>query len=491
MDVLDLFHFCRIGDVENTRNLVEEEDVDVNVRDCWDSTPLYYACLCGHEALVAYLLSIGARCEPNTFDGERCLYAALTDRIRKILQNYKAITSTCMRRNPYYEFLRRTLESGDFADVCFVIHGQRFCAHRAILTTRSSYFASMFETKWKDKHVITLKNSLVKPWAFKALLNFIYMDRLDVDVSQTMDVLLLAKQCKLHVLKQLLEMRLRDIEMMSHSKPGTHEVKVISVEPDASLRTMQGEYGQMAEIAIPQPYRQQFFFPFSLSLPNDDRIPGDLPSYTDICINVQGNKFFCHKMFLCGRSDYFRALLIDHFAEVSTEPNSIPELALHDVTPEVFAAVVSFVYRDNAELTDEILYNVLCAADIYLLHGLKRLCEHKISGLLDRANVLTVLRTARLFSLDRLEMNCCDFLAGNIAEFIDSQDFHELILEDAAAIRNREETDSIPIVDDLRFHLYKNILPNDGSGSLCLEGGDAEVNLLILNNILEKLGLDC
>ncbi|EDO29735.1 predicted protein, partial [Nematostella vectensis] len=138
----------------------------------------YYACLCGHEALVAYLLSIGARCEPNTFDGERCLYAALTDRIRKILQNYKAITSTCMRRNPYYEFLRRTLESGDFADVCFVIHGQRFCAHRAILTTRSSYFASMFETKWKDKHVITLKNSLVKPWAFKALLNFIYMGML-------------------------------------------------------------------------------------------------------------------------------------------------------------------------------------------------------------------------------------------------------------------------------------------------------------------------
>ncbi|XP_008566708.1 PREDICTED: BTB/POZ domain-containing protein At2g04740-like [Galeopterus variegatus] len=41
------------------RYLLEQRDVEVNVRDKWDSTPLYYACLCGHEELVLYLLANG------------------------------------------------------------------------------------------------------------------------------------------------------------------------------------------------------------------------------------------------------------------------------------------------------------------------------------------------------------------------------------------------------------------------------------------------
>jgi ankyrin repeat/BTB/POZ domain-containing protein 1 len=67
----------------------------------------YYACLCGHIDIVQYLLASGARCEANTFDGERCLYGALTDQIRKVLLNYKIVTSQTKRRDLYDEFLRR------------------------------------------------------------------------------------------------------------------------------------------------------------------------------------------------------------------------------------------------------------------------------------------------------------------------------------------------------------------------------------------------
>ena len=31
------------------RSLVEEEAVDVNLRDSWDAVPLYYACLAGQQ----------------------------------------------------------------------------------------------------------------------------------------------------------------------------------------------------------------------------------------------------------------------------------------------------------------------------------------------------------------------------------------------------------------------------------------------------------
>jgi ankyrin repeat/BTB/POZ domain-containing protein 1 len=70
----------------------------------WDSTPLYYACLCGHIELVEYLLENGARCEANSFDGERCMYGALTDQIRNVLRNLKVRVT---KLDQYELFLER------------------------------------------------------------------------------------------------------------------------------------------------------------------------------------------------------------------------------------------------------------------------------------------------------------------------------------------------------------------------------------------------
>ncbi len=73
--------------------MIEKEDISLNIRDKWDSTPLYYSCLCGHIEIVKYLLDNGAKCEANTFDGERCLYGALTDQIRNVLRSSKVNTA--------------------------------------------------------------------------------------------------------------------------------------------------------------------------------------------------------------------------------------------------------------------------------------------------------------------------------------------------------------------------------------------------------------
>ena len=79
------------------RYLTDQKEINLNVRDKWDSTPLYYACLCGHPEVVSYLLENGARCDANTFDGERCVYGSLTDQIRKMLINFSVISSRVKR----------------------------------------------------------------------------------------------------------------------------------------------------------------------------------------------------------------------------------------------------------------------------------------------------------------------------------------------------------------------------------------------------------
>lgn len=66
---------------------------------------MYYACLCGHLSLVEYLLENGARCEANTFDGERCIYGALTDQIRSVLKSFKVAATKLDQYDLYLERL--------------------------------------------------------------------------------------------------------------------------------------------------------------------------------------------------------------------------------------------------------------------------------------------------------------------------------------------------------------------------------------------------
>ena len=78
-----------------------------------------------------------------------------------------------------------------------------------------------------------------------------------------------------------------------------------------------------------------------------------------------------------------------------------------------------------------------------------------------------------------------------LLQIIDNKDFHSLILEDAASVRERQETDSIPVVDDIRFHLMRRVLPYYVSDEEDEVFVDCEGNLQILDNLLVYLGIEC
>lgn len=60
------------------------------------------------------------------------------------------------------------------------------------------------------------------------------------------------------------------------------------------------------------------------------------------------------------------------------------------------------------------MYDVMCAADIFLLPGLKRFCANTMAKFLQVENVVTIFKTARLFNLPRLEDQCAEFMASNL-----------------------------------------------------------------------------
>src|SRR5580698_6195853 len=99
------------------------------------------ASLCGHYEVVQLLLESGALCERDTFQGERCLYNALNNRIRNLLLQYdysksanplqplaSHITSLLTRRTP------------QTSDITLTAASESFHLHKFVLSARSPYF---------------------------------------------------------------------------------------------------------------------------------------------------------------------------------------------------------------------------------------------------------------------------------------------------------------------------------------------------------------
>jgi len=57
---------------------------------------------------------------------------------------------------------------------------------------------------------------------------------------------------------------------------------------------------------------------------------------------------------------------------------------------------------------------VLCAADMYLLPGLKRGCGAVLGSCLSTDSVVSRLKTARMFQLPHLEDQCTQFISVHI-----------------------------------------------------------------------------
>ncbi|KAF6022968.1 ABTB1 [Bugula neritina] len=400
MDYHDVFTSCRTGDLEKIKYLVESRDVELNIRDKWDTTPLYYACLCGHEALVKYLLENGAKCEANTFDGERCLYAALNDKIKKLLKNYKMITSSTMRRDLYDEFLRRLKGDKLYCDATFKVLGEKFCVHRCILASRCSTLLDKVEKRLENKKTIIVKDLTVDPNSFKILIDYIYQGRCQVPYDSITTVDLLANQCGLPLLMQQLGKKAKEKKSFESSKPGVH-VDVLSIDNDVDRESIKQDLAKLADQALPSETNALLMeMPFC---------PNIKPVYPDMCVMVQDFKFNCHKAFFCLRSDYFKALLEDHFNE--NVDDQIECIVLHDISIEAFKCVLYYIYTDSCELVEDTVFEVLYKADMYLLPGLKKYCAAFIADLIDEENVFQIFEMSRLFNLPKLEDQCTEFIA--------------------------------------------------------------------------------
>ncbi|RLN04814.1 hypothetical protein C2845_PM13G10060 [Panicum miliaceum] len=172
----------------------------------------------------------------------------------------------------------------------------------------------------------------------------------------------------------------------------------------------------------------------------------------DVTIVAGGRPFRAHRCVLAARSPLLRAQLCGPMRD-GREVIELPD----DVAPEVFAAVLRFIYGDalpapgHGEEADDApaAQRLLAAADLYALDGLSRACQDMLCRCVTPCTAADTYALADRLNMPRVKVAVVESLAvcaDGMEAVKASAGFQELATEDAALA---EEIN--PLKDGLNF----------------------------------------
>ncbi|KAI3327237.1 BTB/POZ domain-containing protein [Xylariaceae sp. AK1471] len=494
----ELLEVCRRGDLKRTQELISA-GVNLNGKDKFDYTPLIIASLCGHFELVRLLLESGALAERDTFQGERCIYNALNDKIRNLLLKYDYSKSTDPLQ-PWAAHITslfaRTVPKT--SDITLTEADEAFELHKFILSARSPYFQKKLTeapdtTTWKLPHSKPIES-------FRVVLRYLYLgdiprEVVDARSKNTEEEILtgidkISKQLEIPKLweailsgndRRLVRQRHQDevnraqqqVENFFDQKVIGHKMTVDtrkvskvkwphgnSIFADCLLRADE-EFG---EDTYEEENEESTAIPIGPGA--DSKLGNGIPKTRKSIL------YPAHKAMLI-RSPYFETMFSSNFLEAQESEHL--HIIKVDCLPKVLEVILRFIYTEQVECPLEIALDLLYASDMLFLDKLKNKAAVLISSLgsgnnnlltdrtrragdeveieVEPINVYDVIHAAWDLRVQRLEEFAARYLAYRLEDYIDEEEFAELIQESASRVKNREETDTIELLDDIRYFL--------------------------------------
>jgi hypothetical protein len=333
--------------------------------------------------------------------------------------------------------------------------------HRFMLTARSEYFRSRLLDKWKNKEIVELTVDCDEE-TFKLTIGYLYLAHDPYKFKRVDHKLLLtyAKKIRLTQMVESLEKHNYIVDPREYSRL-MNELQ-IAVLDSARLDFKRFVENDIIENKL-----------VSESITEEQiKELQSCSALADIIFSVAGEKenfyYPVHRSVLI-RDEYFKVMFTSSFSEaqeyeimeglqIVDRSHSIHVIHLPVSSPEIAEIVIRFLYYDHTDIPLEHAVDVLFAGDLLLNDKLKTMAAIAITSSPDIPpgyDLYDILRASWETRVDKLE----HFVARKIAEDIDAflldPEFHEIVLESAKRIQERQETDTIELIDDIRFYLGK------------------------------------
>ena len=128
-------------------------------------------------------------------------------------------------------------------------------------------------------------------------------------------------------------------------------------------------------------------------------------SGTDVCFIIEEKEIKAHKLILSTRSPVFAAMV-----ESGMKESLENHVEINDIAPDIFEALLRFVYTDRVDLNQVNVQDLLVAADKYMLSLLKLDCQKFLSERLTTENCSEMLALADLHNCVHLKRSALHFI---------------------------------------------------------------------------------
>lgn len=448
----------------------------------------------------------GALAERNTFQGERAVYNALNDRIRNLLLSYDYSKSTDPLQ-PWSSHITSLLtrQFPKTADITLTSGSEDLHLHKFLLSARTPYFRAKLAdapetTQWRLSSAVPVE-------AFRLVAQYLYLGELprelvDPRSSTTEEEVFkgIDKICKQLEVEKLWEAALTLDDRRLARQRYQDEIQRAQEQVENFFQEHVVRHKMVVDTKkvneIKWKLDNSIFADCLLRADDDagddeDENEGDQEATTIGANGIpigpasqtsnqketerkprKSTVFPVHKAMLI-RSPYFETMFSSEFREA--QESEYLHIIKVDCTPEVLEIILTFMYTEKSDCPLELALELLYTSDMLLMDRLKSKAAQAISTLgsatgnilVDRThaegqgeqvevepiNVYDVIHAAWDLRVQRLEEFAARYLAYRLEDYIDEPDFAELIQESASRLKLREETDTIELLDDIRYYL--------------------------------------
>ncbi|XP_005100559.1 kelch-like protein 12 [Aplysia californica] len=156
----------------------------------------------------------------------------------------------------------------------------------------------------------------------------------------------------------------------------------------------------------------------------------------DVVLRVENQRFPAHRIVLAASSDYFNAMFTSSMKEKDKS-----EIDLLEIPASVMEILLDFVYTETVEVSVENVQELLPAACLLQLTGVKNACCRFLERQLDASNCLGI----KVFA----ESHSCQSLL-HAAERFSLRHFHSVIENEEFKTMQFEEVESLVASEDLQ-----------------------------------------